>query len=278
MKTHTTPPSEVTELEAAKSWLLSKAYMHDELLEKYKNEVDVDFILSNEVILHIFRNEVIIPFIKSRQDYVPNNVAWKLAFEAYYNEVLHPQVSETADKGEGSKRFTVSDMCAAMTYGFEYHRDSQNDDVDVPKGNKLQWLVWKYGIDPEDSLKEFEQPVSSNTGKSAEKIENENRMIAWYLERGEKHLHNGRLSVYVDEAVIHVKSLIIQQTSEPQSKHNRLVEGVKQTASLEAEKRELIEGIEGVKAYINVLSFDAIIAKGFKDGILKRLDELINRI
>lgn len=36
--------------------------------------------------------------------------------------------------------FSLEDILLAITYGFEYHRDSQNDNIDVPKGNKLQWL------------------------------------------------------------------------------------------------------------------------------------------
>ncbi len=34
------------------------------------------------------------------------------------------------------------EILQAITYGFEYHRDSMNNDIDVPLGNKLQWLMW----------------------------------------------------------------------------------------------------------------------------------------
>ncbi len=36
--------------------------------------------------------------------------------------------------------FNIKDILEAIKHGFEYHRDSQNDGIDVPKGNKLQWL------------------------------------------------------------------------------------------------------------------------------------------
>jgi len=40
------------------------------------------------------------------------------------------------------KLYTEQDMLNAIKHGFEYHRDSQNDGIDVPKGNKLQWLQY----------------------------------------------------------------------------------------------------------------------------------------
>ena len=38
--------------------------------------------------------------------------------------------------------FNKEDILNAITYGFTYHRDSMNDNKDVPLGNKLQWLVY----------------------------------------------------------------------------------------------------------------------------------------
>ena len=46
-------------------------------------------------------------------------------------------------EGVGSgQQYTQEDMLAAIAYGFTYYRDSQNDGVDVPQGNKLQWLQY----------------------------------------------------------------------------------------------------------------------------------------
>lgn len=42
------------------------------------------------------------------------------------------------------KQFTLEQMREAIKYGFTYHRDSMNDDIDVPDGNKLQWIIGKY--------------------------------------------------------------------------------------------------------------------------------------
>ena len=39
------------------------------------------------------------------------------------------------------KKFSENDMMDAIEYGFKYFRDSQNNGIDVPKGNKLQWLL-----------------------------------------------------------------------------------------------------------------------------------------
>lgn len=39
--------------------------------------------------------------------------------------------------------FSLQDMMDAVQYGFKYHRDSQNDNVEVPTGNILQWLMYK---------------------------------------------------------------------------------------------------------------------------------------
>jgi len=40
--------------------------------------------------------------------------------------------------------FTLEQMIEAITYGFEYHRDSMHNNQDVPNGNKLQWILGKY--------------------------------------------------------------------------------------------------------------------------------------
>lgn len=45
------------------------------------------------------------------------------------------------------RSFTLEQMLEAITYGFQYHRDSMHDNQDVPNGNKLQWILGKY-IDP----------------------------------------------------------------------------------------------------------------------------------
>jgi len=37
--------------------------------------------------------------------------------------------------------YSLEDILKAAQYGFEYHRDSQNNDVNVPVGNVLQWLM-----------------------------------------------------------------------------------------------------------------------------------------
>lgn len=54
--------------------------------------------------------------------------------------------------------FTLKQMLEAITYGFEYHRDSMNDNVDVPNGNKLQWIVGKYV--PPIQQKEFIEKIN----------------------------------------------------------------------------------------------------------------------
>jgi len=51
------------------------------------------------------------------------------------------------------ENFTLEQMMEAIKYGFEYHRDSMNDNIDVPDGNKVQWVLGKY-IPPE-KWKEF---------------------------------------------------------------------------------------------------------------------------
>ncbi len=40
------------------------------------------------------------------------------------------------------KKYTVKDMERAIHYGFWYATNSQNNGVDVPVGNKAQWLLW----------------------------------------------------------------------------------------------------------------------------------------
>ena len=40
--------------------------------------------------------------------------------------------------------FTIEQMLEAISYGFSYHRDSQNDNIDVPVGNKIQWMLGTY--------------------------------------------------------------------------------------------------------------------------------------
>lgn len=42
------------------------------------------------------------------------------------------------------KQFTLEQMLEAIQYGFTYHRDSMNDDKEVPDGNKVQWIIGKY--------------------------------------------------------------------------------------------------------------------------------------
>jgi len=37
--------------------------------------------------------------------------------------------------------WTTGQMLEAIAYGFKYHRDSMHNDIDVPEGNKLQWLL-----------------------------------------------------------------------------------------------------------------------------------------
>ncbi len=46
-------------------------------------------------------------------------------------------------------KWTTEQVLQAIKYGFEYHRDSMNDNVDVPEGNKLQWLLGTF-ISPEE--------------------------------------------------------------------------------------------------------------------------------
>lgn len=46
------------------------------------------------------------------------------------------------------REWTTTQLLEAIDYGFNYHRDSMNDDVAVPVGNKLQWLIGKF-IKPE---------------------------------------------------------------------------------------------------------------------------------
>lgn len=46
------------------------------------------------------------------------------------------------EEGDDKKlEFTLDDVLDAIKYGFEYHRDAQNNGIDVPLGNKLQWLM-----------------------------------------------------------------------------------------------------------------------------------------
>lgn len=37
--------------------------------------------------------------------------------------------------------YTLDDIIKAVQYGFDYHKNSQNDNISVPIGNTLQWLM-----------------------------------------------------------------------------------------------------------------------------------------
>lgn len=45
------------------------------------------------------------------------------------------------DEPEKKLDYSLDDILDAIKYGFEYHRDAQNNGIDVPLGNKLQWLM-----------------------------------------------------------------------------------------------------------------------------------------
>lgn len=64
---------------------------------------------------------------------------------------------------ERSGSWTTEQMLQAIKYGFEYHRDSMNDGVDVPEGNKLQWLIGSYIS--VDKHKEFLDKYSFNKNR-----------------------------------------------------------------------------------------------------------------
>lgn len=40
------------------------------------------------------------------------------------------------------RKYNEDNILDAITYGFWYRNASMNDGIDVPKGNKLQWLYW----------------------------------------------------------------------------------------------------------------------------------------
>lgn len=48
-------------------------------------------------------------------------------------------------------------MMKAVTYGFRYHINSMNDGIDVPDGNKLQWIEWFKNATPEEVENYFKQ-------------------------------------------------------------------------------------------------------------------------
>ncbi len=58
--------------------------------------------------------------------------------------------------------FTLEDISNAITYGFTYHRDSMNDGMDVPMGNKLQWLEHYSKMGDEEKKKYIKSLVIKN--------------------------------------------------------------------------------------------------------------------
>lgn len=48
-------------------------------------------------------------------------------------------------------------MMKSITYGFKYHINSMNDGIDVPNGNKLQWIEWYLNATPEEVENYFKQ-------------------------------------------------------------------------------------------------------------------------
>lgn len=71
------------------------------------------------------------PFIK------PNTPEWANTY-----------ISFVAGRKSNPKKFDEKDMMAAIKYGFECHRDIQHNNIDVPKGNKLQWIQYYQSLTP----------------------------------------------------------------------------------------------------------------------------------
>lgn len=42
--------------------------------------------------------------------------------------------------------YNLEDIISAVEYGFKYHRDSQNNNEDVPIGNILQWIMGRKNL------------------------------------------------------------------------------------------------------------------------------------
>ena len=42
--------------------------------------------------------------------------------------------------------FTLQDIFDSVQYGFNYREESQNNEIKVPEGNILQWLMAKKGL------------------------------------------------------------------------------------------------------------------------------------
>ena len=66
---------------------------------------------------------------------------WMLGFEAGLKS------EEARYYHNGSElKYTTQDIINAVQYGFEYRENSQHDNVSVPVGNILQWIMYKKNL------------------------------------------------------------------------------------------------------------------------------------
>lgn len=85
-------------------------------------------------------NDKVIP--QDILDDADNHAENQLDQEQVYKSYIQGRLEERANGN-----CSIEQLLEAITYGFTYHRDSQNDNIDVPEGNKLQWFIGKF-IEP----------------------------------------------------------------------------------------------------------------------------------
>ena len=68
----------------------------------------------------------------------PHDCPYSVEVVVPKNSLVYPK---KASQQLSENKFSEADMMDAIEYGFKYFRDSQNNGIDVPKGNKLQWLL-----------------------------------------------------------------------------------------------------------------------------------------
>ncbi len=91
-------------------------------------------------------------------------------FEKYKNsesidwaEMAAHKIVAAANLPVVNQTLSITDkLLQAITYGFKYHRDSMNDNIDVPDGNKLQWILGTF-IPPDQHAKWIEDYEKTKT-------------------------------------------------------------------------------------------------------------------
>jgi len=94
-------------------------------------------------------NKKLSPICQSQQTYYDYIIgrhqqlivgASRKQLEAFAEEITKYNLTLALDKITRNHDNEI--ILDAITYGFSYHRDSMNDNIDVPEGNKLQWLQY----------------------------------------------------------------------------------------------------------------------------------------